>query len=127
MMTDDKFNERATQFHIFEAVTPGEKKFYTLEEYRTAAEALQKNKEGKLVVIYTTDPVQQDAFIKGAEAKGYLVVKLDTIIDASFINQMENKWADVHFTRVDADIADNLVDKQETADSVLSKEDQEKL
>lgn len=126
MMTDDKFMERAGKFHIFEAVS-GEKKFYTMEEYRITAETLQKNKEGKLVVLYTTDPVQQHAFVKGAQDKGYIVVKLDTLIDAAFINQMEMKWSDVHFTRVDSDIADNLVDKQESSESVLNKEEEEKL
>lgn len=126
MMTDDKFMERAGKFHIFEAAST-EKKFYTLEEYRMAAETLQKNKDGKLVILYTTDPVQQDAYIKAAEAKGYVVVKLDTLIDPSFINQMEMKWSDVHFTRVDSDITDNLIDKQENLESVLSKEEEEKL
>jgi molecular chaperone HtpG len=71
--------------------------------------------------------VQQDAYIKGAEAKGYVVVKLDTLIDPSFINQMEVKWNDVHFIRVDSDIADNLIDKQENLESVLSKDEEEKL
>jgi molecular chaperone HtpG len=125
MMTDDKFNERAAKFHLFEAAS--EKKFYTLEEYRTTTEALQKNKEGKLVILYTNDTVQQDAYIKGAEAKGYIVVKLDTLIDPSFVNQIEAKWNDVHFNRVDADIADNLIDKQENSDSILSKDDESKL
>src|SRR5207249_4245973 len=68
MMTDDKFLEKATKFHIFEEATlNGEKgRFYTLEEYKTETEALQKNKEGKLVILYTTNPVQQDAFIRAA-------------------------------------------------------------
>jgi molecular chaperone HtpG len=127
MMTDDKFQEKANKFHIFESVGAGEKKFYTLEELRLATETLQKNKDGKLVILYTTDAVQQDAFIKGAEAKGYVVVKMDTMVDAAFLNQMESKWADVHFNRVDADIADSLIDKQENTDSVLNKEDEGKL
>jgi molecular chaperone HtpG len=135
MMTDDKFMERGNKFHLFEA-TPGpsgggeqdsSKKFYTLEELRMATETLQKNKEGKLVILYTTDTVQQDAYIRGAEAKGYIVVKMDTLIDPSFVNQMESKWNDVTFNRVDADIADNLVDKQENLDSVLSKDDEATL
>jgi molecular chaperone HtpG len=92
-----------------------------------AGETLQKNKDGKLVILYTTDTVQQDAYIKAAEAKGYVVVKLDTLIDPSFINQMEMKWNDVHFTRVDSDITDNLIDKQENLESVLNKEEEEKL
>ncbi len=96
-------------------------RFYTLEEYRNATEALQKNKDGKLVIIYTTNPIQQDSYIQQATAKGFKVVKLETIIDAAFINQMEMKWENVHFIRVDADIADNLIDKQEQQDTVLSK------
>jgi molecular chaperone HtpG len=128
MMTDDKFMERGNKFHLFETAAAGEeKKFYTIEEYRLAAETLQKNKDGKLVILYTTDMVQQDAYIKGAEAKGYIVVKLDTLIDPSFINQMEMKWSDVHFNRVDADIADNLIDKQENQESVLSKDEETAL
>jgi molecular chaperone HtpG len=129
MMTDDKFMERGNKFHLFEAAgnTDAEKKFYTLEELRMATETLQKNKEGKLVILYTTDTVQQDAYIRGAEAKGYVVVKMDTLIDPSFVNQMESKWTDVTFNRVDADIADNLIDKQENLDSVLSKEEEATL
>jgi molecular chaperone HtpG len=129
MMTDDKFLERGNKFHLLESVANEgeEKKYYTLEEYRMAAETLQKNKEGKLVILYTTDLVQQDAYIRGAEAKGFIVVKLDTLIDPSFINQMEHKWNDVHFNRVDADIADNLIDKQENLDSVLSKDEESTL
>ena len=122
MMTDDKFMERANRFHIMEDVKGG--KFYTLDEYRTATEALQKNKEGKLVILYTTNPVQQDSYIQQAQSKGYTIVKLETIIDASFINQMESKWQDVHFIRVDSDIADNLIDKAEVTTSVLNEEEE---
>ncbi len=125
MITDDKFLEKANKFNLYED-TNGEK-FYTLDEYRTATEALQKNKEGKLVMLYTTDPVQQNAFIKSAADKGYKVVKLETIVDAAFINNMEMKWTDVQFVRVDADIAENLIDKNEHNESVLSKDEQEKL
>jgi molecular chaperone HtpG len=126
MMTADKFLEKAVRFHIMEDVNGG--KFYTLDEYRMTAETLQKNKEGKLVIIYTTNPVQQDSYIRQAQAKGYIVVKLETIVDAAFINQMESKWQDVHFVRVDADIAENLIDKAEGGEtSVLSKEEEESL
>lgn len=129
MMTDDKFLEKANKFLIMEdaAANEGLKKFYTLEEYRTAAEDLQKNKEGKLVIIYTTDPIQQDAYIQAAQAKGYKVVKMETLVDAAFINQMESKWENVQFTRVDADIADNLINKNEEQSSVLGKDEEEKL
>lgn len=126
MMTDDKFLEKANKFHVMEdAVEPG--KYFTLEEYKTATEALQKNKDGKHVIIYSNNPVQQDAYLKGASQKAYKVVKLDTLVDAAFINTMEMKWENVHFTRVDADIADNLVDKADNVESLLSKEEEEKL
>lgn len=125
MMTDDKFLEKANKFLVMENAV--EKKFFTLDEYKTATEALQKNKEGKHVIIYTTNPVQQDAYIQAAVAKGYVVVKAETLVDAAFINHMEMKWDNVAFVRVDADIVDNLIDKQENNESVLSKEDAESL
>jgi molecular chaperone HtpG len=124
MMTDDKFLEKANKFLVMED-TSG--KFHTIEEYKTATEGVQKNKEGKQVIIYTTNPIQQDAYIQAAVAKGYVVVKMETLVDAAFINNMEMKWESTTFVRVDADIVDNLIDKQEGAESVLSKEETENL
>ncbi len=120
MMTDDKFMEKANKFLIMEDVEGG--KFYTQEEYRTTAAALQTNKEQKLVVLYATNPVQQDSYVQAAKNKGFLVVKMETMVDAAFINNMEIKWDNVSFTRVDADIADNLIDKEENTTTVLSEE-----
>jgi molecular chaperone HtpG len=125
MMTDDKFLEKANKFHIMEDVEGG--KFYTLDEYRQEAQALQNNKDNKLVILYATNPVQQDSYIQAAKAKGYKVVKLETIVDAAFINNMEMKWENVQFTRVDADIADNLVDKDEKNEHVLTQEQETRL
>lgn len=125
MMTDDKFLEKANRFHVMQDAT--EETFYTLEEYRTQTEALQKNKDGKLVILYTTNPVQQDSYIKAANARGYKVVRLETMVDAAFLNQMEMKWDNVHFTRVDADIAENLIDKNEQVESILNEEEKNKL
>lgn len=125
VMTDDKFLEKANKFLLLEDVKGGT--FYTLEEYKTSTEALQKDKDGKTVILYTTNPVQQDAYIQSATAKGYTVIKLTTLVDAAFINNMEQKWENVRFTRVDADIVDNLIDKQEGSDSVLSKDEEGKL
>ncbi len=128
MMTDDKFLDKANKFLIMEDAMPeGEQKFYTMEEYRLATETLQKNKEGKQVIIYTTNPIQQDTYIKACANKGYKVVKMETLVDAAFINNMEMKWENVHFTRVDADIVDNIIDKQENAESVLSKDEETAL
>ena len=124
MMTDDKFLEKANKFLILQDT---EGKFFTFDEYKIATETLQKNKEGKQVILYTTDPVQQDAFIQQSVARGYKVVKMETIIDNGFVNQMEMKWENVQFVRVDSDITENLIDKQEGGESVLNKEEEEKL
>jgi molecular chaperone HtpG len=122
MITDDKFLEKGNKFLILEdAADKG--KFYTIEEYKTTTEATQKNKDGKHVLLYTTNPVQQDAFIQAAVGKGYKVVKLETMVDAAFINNVEMKWEGVQFVRVDADVVDNLIDKQENIASVLSEEE----
>ena len=124
MITDDKFLDKANKFLIMEdAANAGT--FYTIDEYKTTTAATQKNKEGKQVLLYTTNPVQQDAFIQAAVAKGYKVVKLETMVDAAFINNVEMKWEGVQFVRVDADVVDNLIDKQENVDSILSKEEVE--
>lgn len=125
MMTDDKFLEKANKFFVMQSA--GDDKFYTLDEYRMAAETLQKNKDGKLVILYTTDPVQQHSYIQAAQAKGYIVVKMETLVDAAFINQVEMKWDKVHFSRVDSDIADNLIDPYEGTESVLTKDEEVQL
>lgn len=124
MMTEDKFLEKANKFFVMEDNTG---KFHTLEEYKSATEALQKNKDGKHIILYTTNPVQQDAYIQQAISKGYIIVKMETLVDAAFINTVEMKWENIHFTRVDADITDNLIEKSESIESVLSKEEAEKL
>lgn len=124
MMTDDKFLEKANKFLVMEDTTG---KFHTFEEYKLATEVLQKNKDGKQVIIYTTNPIQQDAYIQAALGKDYVVVKMETLVDAAFINNMEMKWENTTFVRVDADIVDNLIDKQEGNESVLSKDETENL
>jgi molecular chaperone HtpG len=124
MITDDKFLDKANKFLILEdAAAAGT--FYTLDEYKKATESNQKNKDGKQVLLYTTNPVGQDAFIQAAVGKGYKVIKLETMVDAAFINNVEMKWEGVQFVRVDADVVDNLIDKQENVNSVLSKDEVE--
>lgn len=120
MMTDDKFFDKAKNFLIMQDTNSGN--FMTIEEYKKAVESLQVNKDKKTVVLYTSDEVQQDAFVKAAQGKGYYVVKLNDLIDPSWMGQMEAKLSDVQFVRVDSDIADNLIDKDEKNESVLTQE-----
>lgn len=147
MITEDKFLEKADKFVLLEdasekvdvQIEPKEgdenqetkivtkPKYYTLEEYKTATSATQTNKEGKEIILYTSDPVAQDTYIQAAQAKGYKIVLLNTLIDTAFINNMEMKWDKTSFVRVDSDIVDNIIDKQENTDSVLTKEESEKI
>ena len=125
MLTDDKFYDKAKAFCIMEEVESG--KYMTLDEYTMAAETLQTNKDKKTIVIYTTDRVQQDAYIKAAKAKGYYVVKLNDLIDPSWIGHIEMKYGNIQFVRVDADIAENLIDKGDNNESLLTLEQANKL
>lgn len=134
MMTDEKFLDRANKFHILKSAATGVIKesddtatFYTLDEYKAVAEVLQKNKEGKLVLLYATNAVEQHTFIKAVQDKGYHIVLLDTIIDAGFISHMEMKWENVQFKRVDADIAENLIDQQNELKSSLTEDEETAL
>lgn len=147
MITEDKFLEKADKFVLLEDATEkvdvqiepkegdenqetkivSKPKYYTLEEYKAATSATQTNKEGKEIILYTSDPIAQDTYVKAAQTKGYKVVLLNTLIDTAFINNMEMKWDKTSFVRVDSDIVDNLIDKQEHAESILSKEESEKL
>jgi molecular chaperone HtpG len=120
MMTDDKFLDRAKPFFLLKEVLSN--KHFTLEEYKEATKATQVNKEGKHILLYATDPVKQNSFIKDAQAKGYVVVMMETLVDNAFINTMETKWENTVFTRVDSDIADNLIDKSEQQHVALTEE-----
>ena len=135
MMTDDKFLEKANKFLILEDAVntikteDGSVKplFYTIEDYKAKAADKQKNKDGKIVALYTTNPIQQDNYIKKCAEKEYFIIKMETLVDAAFINNMESKWSDLSFVRVDSDIVENIIDKQEKKECVLSKEEVEKL
>jgi molecular chaperone HtpG len=126
MITDDKFLEKGKNYMVLENVTAvaDKKEFLTIEEYKNKIEAKQKNKDGKYVVLYSNDAVKQNTFIKAAEEKGYTIIKMDTLIDSAFISNIEMKLGDVVFKRVDADIADNLIDEDgAAAESILSADD----
>ncbi len=125
MMTDDKFLEKANKFLLLKDADTGT--YYTLEEYKNKVADVQKNKEGKTIILYSTNPVQQDAYIKACKDKGYTVIHMESLVDAAFINTVEMKWSDTGFTRVDADIADHIIDKGEDAISVLSDDETSKL
>lgn len=125
MMTDDKFLDKANKFFVAQDAIS--KEFYTFEEYKEATQVLQVNKEKKHVILYTTDPVKQNSYIQEAHEKSYMIWTMETIVDSAFINNMEMKWENVTFTRVDADIAENLIDKADNTTLTLNKKEEETI
>lgn len=124
MLSDDKFYERASKFCLLKT-TAG--KYYTLEEFSTKIKPLQTDKNGKLVYLYTSDVVEQHSYVASAEARGFEVLLMDSPVDSHFVGLLERKLDDASFARVDADIIDKLIDKEEAMPSKLSKEQQEVL
>ncbi|MEZ0487803.1 molecular chaperone HtpG [Fibrella aquatica] len=124
ILSDDKFYEKAKDFAL---VKNTEGKYFTLNEYREHVQANQTDKSEQVVVLYTTDRNQQDAYIESAKRRGYDVLLLDTIIDAHFINTLESKLEKTTFKRVDADTLDKLIDTGVANESVLSDDEKTKL
>lgn len=110
MLTDEKFSERAKNFVL---VKDTDGKYYTLEEYKTLIEAAQTDKDGNIVYLYTTDPVAQYNYINAATDKGYSVLVMDGQLDSHFIGLLEQKLEKSHFVRVDSDVIDNLIRKED--------------
>ncbi|MES2837842.1 MAG: molecular chaperone HtpG [Bacteroidota bacterium] len=124
MLSDDKFYEKAVKFFLFKNTAD---EYFTIEEYQEKVKAAQTNKEGKLVMLYSNNPVEQHSFIATAKERGYDVLTMDGPLDSHFVNQMESKLENVQFARVDADTIDKLINKEEAMPSKLSEEEQNKL
>ncbi|QDK79317.1 molecular chaperone HtpG [Spirosoma sp. KCTC 42546] len=124
ILSDEKFWDKAKNFVLLKNT---EGVFSTLDEYREKIQANQTDKNGTLVLLYTSDRKQQHSYIESATRRGYDVLLMDNVIDAHFINALEQKLEKVHFQRVDADSIDKLIDKGLNNESVLSEADQTKL
>jgi len=124
ILSDDKFYEKAKEFVLLKNT---ENKFFTLNEYREHVQANQTDKGETLVMLYTTNPQQQHAYVESATRRGYDVLLMDSQIDAHFINSLEYKLEKTSLKRVDADTLDKLIDKGLNNESVLSADDQMKL
>ena len=110
MLTDEKFCEAAMKFMLLKDT---EGKYFTLEEYKVLVEANQTDKDGNIVYLYTTDPVAQYDFIKTANDRGYNVLVLDGQLDSHFVGMLESKLGKTTFARVDSDVIDNLIRKDD--------------
>ncbi|MCD6555791.1 MAG: molecular chaperone HtpG, partial [Bacteroidales bacterium] len=124
MLSDEKFYEKTVNFFLLQNT---EGKFFTFDEYKKLTEPNQTDKDKNLIYLYTTDPEGQFSFIEEAKEKGYDVLVMNGQLDAHFINQVETKLSGIRFTRVDADIIDKLIQKDENFESKLTKEDEENL
>ena len=124
ILSEDGFYDRAKEFALFKD-TDG--KYFTFEDYKKLIEANQKDKNDQLVYLYATDKEEQYSYIKAAQDKGYSVLLLDGQLDVPTIQTLEQKFEKSHFTRVDADIIDRLIVKEDTKKTQLSEEQSDNL
>jgi molecular chaperone HtpG len=132
ILTEEGFYDRAKDFALFKD-TDG--KYFTFDEYKTLIEASQKDKNDQLVYLYATDKEEQYSYIKAAQDKGYSVLLFDGQLDVPCIQTLEQKLSPVggngkggcHFTRVDADIIDRLIAKNDEKKSTLTDTERDNL
>ena len=124
MISNEKFNDKAKDFVLLKN-TDGE--YFTVDEYKEKIKPNQTDKYDKVVCIYANNATEQYTYIQEAKEAGYEVLLLDNVIDNHFIQHLEYKGDGLTFVRVDSDTTDNLVQKDESKDSVLSEAEQEKV
>ena len=124
MLTEESFYDRAKDFALFKDT---EGKYFTFEEYKTLIKDQQTDKDGTLVYLYANDKDEQYTYIEAAKAKGYSVLMFDGQLDNATLGLFEQKFEKSRFTRVDGDILDRLIQKEDVKKVELSKEDSDKL
>lgn len=124
MLTEQKFFDKANDFALYKNT---ENHYYTFSEFFEKVKEPQKNKDGKTIILYTNDKKEQHSFVKTATDKGYEVLELGGPLISHLISRLESTNTDVQFSRVDADIIDKLIEKEDTEVSKLSDKEKEKL
>jgi len=124
MITDEKFYEKASKFALLKNT---DDKYFTFEEYEKLIKENQTDINKTLIYLYSTNKTDQYTYIDKAKSKGYDVLLLDGQLDIHLINQLESKLKDTRFVRVDSDVVDKLIQKNETRESKLSEEQKEDL
>ena len=122
-LTDEKFYDKIKDFYLLKNT---EGKYFTIEEYRNTVSALQTDKNGNIVMLYAANADDQHVYIANAKEKGYDVLLMTGFLDTHFINMLEQKLEKVRFTRVDANVVDKLIEKEEDAHVSKLSEDQQK-
>ena len=124
MLTEEKFYDKASKFVLFKNA---DGKYFTLEEYEKLIKENQTDKDKNLIYLYATDKDKQFTFIENAKAKGYDVLIMDGQLDTHFINHIEQKMTNARFLRVDSDVIDKLINKEDREESKLSDEEKQQL
>ncbi|MEX2594063.1 MAG: molecular chaperone HtpG [Anditalea sp.] len=124
MISEDKFYEKGKDFALLKN-TKGE--FFTVGEYVEKIKPNQTDKDEQVILLYATDANKQDAFIESANKKEYDVLVMDSPIDSHFINQLEQKLEKTSLKRVDAAVAEKLIDKAESLSHVLTEDETKKV
>ncbi|WP_276857133.1 molecular chaperone HtpG [Bacteroides fluxus] len=124
MLTQEDFYDRAKDFSLF---TDTDNKYYTFEEYKTLIKDNQTDKEGNLIYLYANHKDEQYSYIEAAKNKGYNVLLMDGQLDIALVSMLEQKFEKVRFTRVDSDVIDNLIVKEEKKNETLETGKQEAL
>jgi len=124
MLTEEKFYERAEKFALFKT-TDG--KYFTFEEYQNHIKEKQTDKNKQLIYLYSNNKDEQFTFIEAAKAKGYEVLLLDSHLDSHFVNHLEQKFKDSRFVRVDSDVVEKIIQKDEKIESKLNEDAQQDL
>jgi molecular chaperone HtpG len=124
MITEEKFYEKVSKFALLKNT---DDKYFTFEEYEKIIKENQTDKNKNLIYLYSTNKTDQYTYIDNAKSKGYDVLLLDGQLDVHLINHLESKLKDSRFVRVDSDVVDKLIQKEETRESKLSADQQEDL
>ncbi|RKR81730.1 molecular chaperone HtpG [Mucilaginibacter gracilis] len=124
MISEEKFYDKAKDFAL---LTNTKKEFFTLDEYKTKVAPNQTDKDGTTVYLYTNDPAKQDTFIQSANKKDYDVLLMNSPIDNHFVAQLEQKLEKTTVKRVDADVVDKLIKKEDAPAHVLTEEQSTKV
>lgn len=124
MISDEKFDEKAKDFALLKNT---KSELFTLEEYREKVKDNQTDKDGVLVYLYASDVLKQDSFIQSANRKGYDVLVMDGPLDTHFISHIERKAEKLALKRVDADLINKLIEKDEKYEDVLTEEQRNKV
>ncbi|GAB4091444.1 heat shock protein Hsp90 family protein [Flaviaesturariibacter terrae] len=123
-LSDEKFYEKAKDFLL---LTNTQNEHYTLEEYVAKVKDFQTDKEGRLVYLYTNDAERQDAYIQAARKRDYDVLLMNSPLDSHFMQHLEMKLEKTSFKRVDADILDRLIVKDESKSHTLSEDESKQV